>query len=76
MTKTNDILEKINASGGFEDFLTSRKQLAESLVANKDTDALATLLQEDAVNLAELQVILKKTGEHISNIRKIEQYNI
>lgn len=76
MSESRDILETINEAGGFEQFLTSRKQLVDTLLANQDSDALAKLLQEDAANLAELQVILKKTGEHISNIGKIEQYNI
>lgn len=76
MSENRDILETINEAGGFEQFLTSRKQLVDSLLANQDTVALAKLLEEDAANLAELQVILKKTGEHISNIGKIEQYNI
>lgn len=76
MIEADDILHKINEAGGFEHFLASRKQMIENLISNNDTIALENLLLEDTANLAGLKLALKKTGEHISNIKMIEQYNI
>lgn len=76
MTDVNDIVIKINETGDCKHFLASRKQLIDSLIANDDIATLRHLLKEDMANLNELKLILKKTGEHISNIKMLAQYNI
>jgi hypothetical protein len=76
----DEILQKINEPEAFNreitDFLTSRKQLINTLSLNENTSALQELLNEDACNFAKLQELLMIMGKNISNIKKVEQYNL
>lgn len=57
-----------------DEFLTSRQELVNRLIAEKNIPALSQLLEEDRSNLQVLRAELNSLGAAISNISKIKQY--
>lgn len=56
------------------EFVQSRTKLIEQCINDNNISELTNLLKEDVDNIAQLKVALQKTGQCLSNLKKIEQY--